>query len=314
MPAFAATAPGKIILFGEHAVVYGRPAIAVPVTQVCAKVTVIATPAAKPGLVQIIARGIGVVSNLDHLAEDNPLAMAIGTTAQTVGERSLPAMRIEISSTIPIAAGLGSGTAVSAAIARALSAFLGHPLADTDISRIAFQVDHLHHGTPSGIDNTVIAYSQPVFYVRDLPFERLQVHLPITFVIGNTGIPSPTGAVVEHVRQNWIAAREETELLFDQIGQISFQARMKIEQGPVDDIGVLMVKNQHLLKLLGVSSPELDQLINAALSAGASGAKLCGGGRGGNMIALVAPDTAGAVARALREAGAVNTITTTITP
>ncbi len=223
-------------------------------------------------------------------------------------------MRIEISSTIPIASGLGSGTAVSAAIARALSAFLGHPLADHEISSIAYQVDHLHHGTPSGIDNTVIAYSQPVFYVRNQPFERLQVHHPITFVIGNTGIPSPTGAVVEHVRQNWIAAREENELLFDQIGEISNQARRKIEQGPVNELGALMVQNQRLLQLLGVSSPELDKLVDAALSAGASGAKLCGGGRGGNMIALVTPETAGPVARALRDAGAVATLTTMITP
>ena len=87
---------------------------------------------------------------------------------------------------------------------------------------LLIQVDQLHHGTPSGIDNTVIAYSQPVFYVRNQPFERLQVHHPITVVIGNTGISSPTGAVVEHVRQSWIAAREENELLFDQIGEIIY--------------------------------------------------------------------------------------------
>ncbi len=90
MTAFSATAPGKIILFGEHAVVYGRPAIAVPVTQVRARVTVNATPAANPGLVQIIARSIGLASSLDHLAEDNPLAMAIHTTALTIGVKIAP--------------------------------------------------------------------------------------------------------------------------------------------------------------------------------------------------------------------------------
>ena len=184
MPAVASSAPGKIILFGEHAVVYSRPAIAVPVTQVRAKASVSADPTGAPGQVRVIARDINLDSLLDHLPADDPLALAVFGTAGTLGIERLPALRLQITSTIPIASGLGSGAAVSCAIARALSGFLGHPLSDEQVSAIAYRVDQKHHGTPSGIDNTVIAYTQPVFFVRGQPFERLQVAHPFTVVIG----------------------------------------------------------------------------------------------------------------------------------
>jgi mevalonate kinase len=314
MPAIAATAPGKIILFGEHAVVYGRPAIAVPVTQVRARAAVIAAPQGKPGEVRFIARDIHLDKNIDQLPVDFPLVLAVTGVAQTLGIRSLPALQIEITSTIPIASGLGSGAAVSVAIARALSAFLGHPLTDSDVSAIAFQVDQRYHGTPSGIDNTVITYAQPVFYVRGAPFEWIQPSQPFTVVIGNTGISSPTGIVVKDVNRRWQNAKSEYEKIFDSIGEITLQARNKIEQGPVEELGALMSENQAFLQKLDVSSRELDQLIAAALTAGAAGAKLCGGGRGGNMIALVKDENAAQVAAALRGAGAVNTIITTVNP
>jgi mevalonate kinase len=312
MPAVAAYAPGKIILFGEHAVVYGRPAIAVPVNQVRAKASVTANPLGTPGQVRIVARDIGLESNLSDLPADHPLALAIEGVTRQLGIERLPALRLQISSTIPIAAGLGSGAAVSAAISRALSAFLGHPLADDKVSHIAYQVDQKYHGTPSGIDNTVIAYAQPVFFIRGQPFIRLRTAQPFTIIIGNTGVSSSTAAVVGDVHQRWQAGPLAYERLFDEIGSISRQARTLIESGPVAELGPLMTRNHALLQELGVSSTELDRLTAAALEAGAVGAKLCGGGRGGNMIALATPQMAPTIASALRAAGAVNTIITTV--
>jgi mevalonate kinase len=312
VPAIAASAPGKVILFGEHAVVYNRPAIAVPVTQVRAKATITADPSGPLGQVQIVARQIGLERELTDLPADHPLALAIKGVADQLGVDHLPALRLQINSTIPIASGLGSGAAVSVAIARALAAFLGHPLSDEQVSQIAFQVDQKYHGTPSGIDNTVIAYAQPVFFIRGQPFIRLCAVQPFTVVIGNTGISSPTGTVVGDVRMRWQANPPAYERLFDAIGEIAGLARHAIEAGPVANLGPLMTRNQALLQQLDVSSPELDRLIQAALAAGATGAKLCGGGRGGNMIALASPETAPAIAEALRGAGAVNTIITTI--
>ena len=312
MPAVTASAPGKIILFGEHAVVYGRPAIAVPVTQVRAKVTVTANPAGALGQVQITAGEVGLDSPLSDLPGDHPLALAVTGVAEMLSVDHLPALRLHISSTIPIASGLGSGAAVTAAIARALSAFIGHPLADDQVSHIAYRVDQKYHGTPSGIDNTVIAYAQPIFFTRGKPFERLCASQPFTVIIGNTGISSPTGEVVGDVRRRWQADPAPYERLFDEIGAVAHQARQVIEKGPPAELGPLLTRNHQLLQSLEVSCGALDRLVEAALAAGAGGAKLCGGGRGGNMIALADGDTAPLIAEALRRAGAVNCIITTV--
>lgn len=312
MPAFAASAPGKIILFGEHAVVYDRPAIAGPVTQVRAKAVIMPLLSGAQGLVEIDAPDIGLHSALSDLPTDHPFAIAIQAVMEQLGIRRLPALRLQITSTIPIAAGLGSGAAVAAAVARALSAFLGHPLSDEQVSAVAYRVDQKYHGTPSGIDNTVIAYAQPIYFVRNQPFEPLLVGDPFTVVIGNSGVSSPTGVVVGDVRRRWAENPDHYERIFDAIGDIACQAREIIETGPSQNLGPLMTQNQTLLQSLDVSSPQLDRLVEAALQAGALGAKLCGGGRGGNMIALVQPENTHAVEQALRRAGAVHTITTTI--
>lgn len=305
-----ASAPGKIILFGEHAVVYQRPAIAVPVTGVGAEVTV--TGSTPSGQAHITARAVGVDCPLADLSADDPLALAVTGTLAQLGVDALPPLHLQIASTIPIAAGLGSGAAVSAAVARALSAYLDIPISDEQVSAVAYRVDQKHHGTPSGIDNTVIAYAQPIWFVRGQGFERLTVAEPFTVVIGDSGVPSPTGAVVGDLRGRWQAAPDRYEPLFDRIGGIAGQARLLIEHGPSAGLGLLMTQNHSLLQTLDVSSLALDRLVQAALEAGALGAKMCGGGRGGNMIALVTGQTAPIVADALRRAGAAGTITTTI--
>jgi len=312
MPSITAAAPGKIILFGEHAVVYGHPAIAVPVTQVRARATVSANPRAPSGLITIQAPAINLSASLNNLPADHPLAVVIQQVVTALGIRNLPACTIRITSTIPVAAGLGSGAAVSVALIRALSAFLGHPLSDEKVSSLAYEVEKIYHGTPSGIDNTVITYAKPVFFVRDHPIEIIQVRQPFTLVIGDTGVPSPTKITVSDVRKGWQSNPTYYEAIFEAIGQIVRAARQAIENGPVTALGSLMNENHDLLAKLGVSSPELERLIQAARLAGASGAKLSGGGRGGNMIALSHPGREAEIAQALRSAGAVRVITTEV--
>ncbi len=312
MPAFSASAPGKVILFGEHAVVYGRPAIAVPVFQVRAKAIVTVDPRSFPGLVKFQAPDIGLETSLYDLPEDHPLAAVILKAGAALKLNHIPACNIKITSTIPIAGGMGSGAAVSVAILRAFSASLGHPLNDEQVSQLAFEVEVIHHGTPSGIDNTVITYARPVYFVKGKPVEILRVKQPFSIVIGDSGIQSPTSSVVNDVRSAWEADRVLYNLLFDTAGEIAAAARKSIEHGAVDKLGPLMDENQALLSRMGVSSPELERLIQAARSAGALGAKLSGAGRGGNMIALVTPETALEVAAAVERAGAVRTIVTEI--
>lgn len=312
MPAISASAPGKVILFGEHAVVYGRPAVAAPVAQVKAKALVTANPRRASGEVRVQAPGIGLESTLEALEPGHPLAAAIHLVASALKVKRIPACTVKITSTIPVAAGLGSGAAVSVAVIRALSAFLGHPLADEEVSALAFEIEKIHHGTPSGIDNAVVTYARPVAFVKGEPVEILRLARPFTLVIGDTGVASPTAEAVREVRKAWQADKDQYEAYFDSVGAIAGSARQAIESGGIELLGPLMDADHGVLRKIGVSSPELDTLVAAARRAGAWGAKLSGGGRGGNMIALVPADRADEVAQALKSAGAVRTIVTSI--
>ena len=302
----SATAPGKIILFGEHAVVYGRPAIAVPLTHIRATATI---QAVRSRGVILVAPDLGIERNLDEAGPDDALALTVKQVQTAARLQRLPDMSIVVTSDIPIAAGLGSGAAITAATTRALAHFLGLEALASDrwISDLTFEVEKIHHGTPSGIDNTVVAYERPVYFVRQEPqnlIETFNVQRPLRLLIGDTGISSSTKSVVGDVRRRWQKDPRRYNVLFDGCGALSESAREAIEIGDYVEIGRLMNKNHALLIDMTVSSPELDRLVLAAIDAGALGAKMSGGGRGGNMIALVTADSENAVRAALSAAGA----------
>ena len=312
MPAFSATAPGKVILFGEHSVVYGHPAIAVPVMQVYARAIVVAEPKSPSGLVRISAPDVGLETTLDSLPGDHPLAVVISKAAAAIHVSNIPACSLQVNSTIPIASGMGSGAAVSVATLRALSAFWSHPFNEAQISKLVYQAEQIYHGIPSGIDNTVITYAKPVYFVKGKRVEILSAKRPFTLVIGDSGVKSPTSVAVGAVREAWENDPQKFEQLFEAAGAIAVSARKAIRSGKVEALGPLMNENHTLLSQMGVSSAELDTLVEAARAAGAIGAKLSGAGRGGSMIALVQEEVSDAVSTALSKAGAVRTIVTEI--
>ena len=220
------SAPGKIILFGEHAVVYGRPALAVPVTQVHADVEI--SESSRAGI-WINAPDVNLHAELNSLPSDHPIASVIHNFLflsrasphplplsrgdRGWGEGRFPYLEIRISSTIPAASGLGSGAAVTVALVRALSSHLNHPMTNEEVSAFTFEIEKIHHGTPSGIDNTVVTYARPVYFVKHPPspdrrgtggeVEILKVGAPFTIVIGDTGISAPTKESVGDVRKLW---------------------------------------------------------------------------------------------------------------
>ena len=304
-----ASAPGKIILFGEHAVVYNRPALAVPVTQVHVDVEVL--DSSRKGI-WVNAPGIDLHAELNSLPDDHPVGSVILNLFSRLGIFSPPALDISIASTIPVAAGLGSGAAVSVALIRALAQHVAHPLTDEQVNELAYEIEKLHHGTPSGIDNTVITYAKPVYFMKGKPLETFKVGKPFTIVIGDTGIPAPTKESVGDVRRLRMRDQYTIEDIFNEIAQIALIGRRSIESGKPELLGELMDQNHAYLQALTVSSPELDKLVETARNAGALGAKLSGGGRGGNMIALVDQPKAESVASALISAGAKRTIITEI--
>jgi len=313
MTTTTATAPGKVILFGEHAVVYARPAIAVPVAKVRATATLTDAPAGTG--CTITAPDISAHTRLSSHQQD-PLALAVRLAIEEAGIETEPDWKLTVSSDIPIAGGMGSGAAVSAAMAKVV---FGHsnlpgnrrPTPET-VNRIVYEVEKLHHANPSGIDNTVVVYAQPVWFVRGQPPQRFDIARPFHLVIADTGVASSTAAVVSDVRRAWESDKLAYEEIFDAIGEIAADARQAIVSGEVDALGPLMRENQHLLRQLDVSSAELERLISIAEDAGASGAKLSGAGRGGNLICVVEPDTVEKVCKALQAGGAVGTVVTQV--
>lgn len=314
MPVLFKKAPGKIILFGEHAVVYGQPAIAIPVTRVNATVRIFPNLDSDQADIRLQAPDIGIDADLESLPSDHPLETAIRLTMGELQLDRIPPLTLQLTSTIPLSAGMGSSAATAVAIIRALSAYLGKPLPPDVVSALAYEVEKIHHGNPSGIDNNVIAYQQPVYYKREHAIEFLTIEKPTHWLIADTGETTPTLETVSAVQKLLTNDPVGYGDIIQKIGSIVQTARSALIAGDLPGLGQLLDENQRLLEELEVSSTKLDILINAARNAGAAGAKLSGGGRGGNMIALVTEENISAVESALIEAGAKRTITTLLTP
>jgi len=304
-----ASAAAKAILFGEHAVVYGQPAIAVPISDLRATARFVSRQDTD-GL-RIVAHDLNRVMPVEPDTVTDALSLIIQLLRKALNI-PLPHADIEVTSAIPLASGLGSGAAVGTAVARVFVAGMNRSIADDALNAIIFESEKLFHGTPSGIDNTVIVYERPVYFVREHPIEPLAVGRDFIFVLADTGISAPTHASVGDVRALVENQPDEYKPLISAIGDIAARARSAIAAGDIAETGRLMRENHRLLQRLTVSSAELDTLVDAAISAGATGAKLSGGGRGGNMLALVTPEISNRVQEALLSAGAVATYATMV--
>ena len=306
-----ASAPAKIILFGEHAVVYEQPAIAVPISSVRATATIQANE--EPGLhINALDLNRKFPVNLERTVVDDALTTLARLTLQKL-EINPPNATIAIKSDIPMASGLGSGAAASACLARAIAMASEVPIDLGTLNNIVYEVEKIYHNTPSGIDNTVVVYEKAVYFVRNQPIETLTIGRPFTVVVGDTGKTALTKITVDDVRTLFNANPDEIQVVFDAIGQISRAARRAIENGDIEALGPLMTTNHEYLQQLTVSSPELDELVHAAMKSGALGAKLSGSGRGGNMIALVKPgNDPETTKRALLDAGATRVFVSNI--
>ena len=207
---------------------------------------------------------------------------------------------------------MGSSAAISIAIIRALTRHFHSPLPPEKQSQIAFEIEKRYHGMPSGIDNTTIAFERPVFFVQGnqpMPFD---IGTPFYLIIANSGIMSSTADAVGKVREGWLKDKAFYENLFDQIGAISRLAQQAIKAGQFSTLGALLNQNQDLLQAMGVSTPQLEELIHVARDNGAVGAKLSGAGLGGNIIAVATKETSEAVHIALQETSATGTILTKV--
>jgi mevalonate kinase len=198
------------------------------------------------------------------------------------------------------------------AIGRAVGEYFQRPFNKEELSEMAYEVEKLHHGTPSGIDNTVIAFDRPVFFVKGAPPEQLEIGGRFILIIADSGIDSSTAEAVGRVRQSWKSNPQQYEEYFEKIGAIALRSKRAIQDGDRIGLGRAMDSNHALLNAIGVGLPELDRLVESAREAGALGAKLSGAGLGGNCIALVEEESAESVELAMRNHGAVWSIRTEV--
>ena len=290
---------GKIILLGEHSVVYGRRAIAAPI------------PLAIQARIEDTASGIDLIiprwsieQRLDFNAKRPPsFTRSLARVLESLG-LSGRGMRIEVFPNVPRAMGLGGSAALAVAVLRALDAHFKLGLSDERINELAFECEKVAHGTPSGLDNTLATYGQFMLYRSGEVQERrsITVDEPLPMVIGMSGVESLTARTVARVREAWQRNPDLYERIFNEIDSLVGVALDALEKRDYATLGETMNINQGLLNAMQVSSWELEEMVQIARAHGALGAKLTGGGGGGSIIALC-PDSAPRVARAIREAG-----------
>ncbi len=288
-------AAGKVILLGEHAVVYGKHALALPIP---GAVTATVRPAARLtldvpdwGLSREMSRGGGGVDAAVYCILDN---LGIGSDGFTIRVRSA----------LPHGMGLGSSAAFAVAIVRAFDNLLGLSLGDDRVNDIAFDCERLAHGNPSGVDNTLATYARPMLFRKRESVETEPIELaeapPIVVACGHqSGV---THEQVAGVRARHEACPETFGAIFDQIDALTVAGAEALVAGDYVTLGQLMNVCQGLLNALGVSTPELEGMVDIARRAGAAGAKLTGAGGGGSIVA-VCPGNMEQVVKALRSAG-----------
>ena len=291
------TAPGKIILFGEHAVVYGKPAIAIPVSGMRA------TAWSEPGENGITINAMDVNKKI-KLSTDNNQFSVLAQSILAITDRHEPNLTINLTSRLPQGSGMGSSAATATAVCRALAGHLGVDLAANEISELVFEAEKIVHGTPSGIDNTVVAYEMPVYFIKGQNPETFEPGKLFRLVIGDTGIEASTKKTVANVRKAWQNEPGLMEGYFDEIEKITRNGKIAIENGNAEQVGELMDKNHELLNSIGVGHKILEELVEIAREKGGLGAKLTGGGGGGNMVALAEDKkTQKKICEAITEAG-----------
>jgi hydroxymethylglutaryl-CoA reductase len=258
------SAAGKVILLGEHAVVYGKHAVALPIpAAVTAKVTASDAGESKyiSGLLQVMRREL-------EIEGDN--------------------FGVDVRGMLPPGMGLGASAAIAVAMIRAVNASRKLGLSDDDVNRVAFECEKISHGNPSGVDNAIATFAEPMLFSNEteLKIEQLELQEMPPLLVAFSGQRGSTLEQVAGVRTRYDAQKSHYAAVFDEIDALSISAAKALTAGDYQELGMLMNICHGLLNAIEVSTPELESMVGIARSAGATGAKLTGGGGGGSVVAL----------------------------
>lgn len=293
---------GKTILFGEHFVVYGLPAIASAIGSVTeARVT-------DSDVYELVdnrpATPTYKAEKFDEQVESNNLIFRF--CGVDVTEKPF---KLELGGDLIAASGVGASAASATAIARALNSRFSLGFDIEKINEAAYEGEKGYHGKPSGLDNTVSVYGGLIWFVKNLEggsntFENIKMPEPVEIVLGNTGLTASTKKVVGDVRQEKEGNPEKFAEIFKEYGEIVNSARDVLISGDLKKVGELMNRNHSLLQEITVSCDQSDEIVGIARDSGALGSKLTGTGRGGLVQALTpGKELQDAVAAAIEDAG-----------
>lgn len=274
---------GKIILLGEHSVVHGRPAIAIAVergAEVHAE-----QRKHGPTTLRLEPNGVDVdTGEADNTGRER-LQQALRTARAFYDDGREFALHATMR--IPTGSGMGSSAALGVAVLRALDDARGITRPDSEIFERSFAWERVFHGNPGGVDNAMATYGGFAQFKRGEPLQPIVPRHPLKLVVGDSRQERDAGKLIASVARQLQSDPPRIEKLFDAIAALVANGKLALEQGELPSLGQLMTLNHKLLSALLLSTDTLEEMIAAAMDAGALGAKLTGAGGGGCMIALV---------------------------
>ena len=296
---------GKVILLGEHAVVYGYPALAAALDR-GVTIDAVGTPAGGPLRLDIPAWDLRVSASARD--EEHPASRALAAIADELGI-GRPAVSLLGDAQIPHSAGLGSSAAMAVAITRALLTWSKRAHDVKTVLAAASASESVMHGKPSGIDATLATHGGIGVYRKAAGLRPINAKLRV--LVAPSGAPRSTAAMVERVAQATSSGRtpmtsssvtnDDARLV--ELGNLTDRGTVALLRGDLVELGATMNRAHEVLAGLGVSTEQLDSLCEAARATGAHGAKLTGAGGGGAVIAIAPRDRENAILAEWKNAG-----------
>ncbi|MEV6962745.1 mevalonate kinase [Streptomyces sp. NPDC051207] len=299
-------AHAKAILLGEHAVVYGTPALALPIPQLTA------TASAGWSSHACDARGglsftmTGSASRAVVTLASDGLQRLAAAFAERMGLVRMPHLDVILDGAVPPGRGLGSSAANARAIVLALADLFGRELSEATAFELVQTAENMAHGRASGVDAMAVGAAAPLLFQAGRA-EELAIGCDGLFIIADSGTAGSTKEAVELLRDGFRREAGAEETFLSRAAQLVEEARRALADGSPEELGARLTRYHELLRAAGLSTDRIDAMVEAALRAGSLGAKITGGGLGGCVLALTQPEQAGEVARRLHDAGAVQT-------